>query len=270
MRSSRSSRALRAVVAASVVALGVGATIPASNAEPPAGFAIGDASVVEGDTGTHRNVTLTVTLDADQAGIVTVAYTTAIGSADLSDYKFRTGTLKFNPGVTTRYLSVRVFPDASVEGDEFFFVILSNPTGGMVLDDDIALVTIIDDDSPDIAGVSLGDAMVWNGDSNVKPNVGKIAVTLDVPATGEIVVEVASAPGSASVGTDYKNVTGLYGSPKKVKFQTGQFTKYLPFTFYTDGVDEIDEDFTIYIVSVTGPSVAGRSTGTITILDDDV
>lgn len=269
LRSARSRRLLRGVVAASVLGLAVGASIPESEASAPVGFAVGDASVVEGDTGTHRTVVLPVTLDTNQAGTTTVAYTTAIGSADATDYKPKAGTLKFNPGVTTRYVALKVFPDANLEGDETFSVFLSSPTGGPSLDDDTGIATIIDDESPDIAGVSLGDVTIWEGDANVKNNVGKMAITLAAPAASEIVVEVASAAGSATSGTDYKNVTGLYGAPKKVKFKAGQFTKYVTFTIFTDVDDEGDEDFTINITSVTGPASAGRSTGTVTILDDD-
>src|SRR5882672_3423341 len=74
-------------------------------------LAINDVSVVEGNSGT-TNAVLTVSLSAASAQAVTVNYATANGTATAgSDYIFANGTLTFNPGETTKTITVRVLGD---------------------------------------------------------------------------------------------------------------------------------------------------------------
>ena len=62
---------------------------------------------------------------------VTVNYATADGSATVgSDYTERSGTLTFDPGETSKTVSVPVLDDGHDEGHETFTLTLSNPTGG--------------------------------------------------------------------------------------------------------------------------------------------
>ncbi len=92
-------------------------------------FNINDISITEGNSG-NTTGNFTVTLSQAATGTVTVDFTTALGTADLSDYAIASGTLTFAPGETTKSIPVTVFGDTKVEPDENFFVILSNPTGG--------------------------------------------------------------------------------------------------------------------------------------------
>ena len=69
-------------------------------------------------------------LDGAQ-GVVEVDYATSDGTATAgADYTATSGTLTFNNGETSKTFSVPILPDNLVEGDETFFVTLSNPTGG--------------------------------------------------------------------------------------------------------------------------------------------
>jgi len=115
-----------------------------------AGIAIGNASVDE-DAGT---MTFTVTLTGDIPGGFTVAYATADNSAtDPDDYMATTApnpTLSFTgTDGETQNIDIPIFDDTVIEGDETFFVNLSNVSSGTVtISDAQGIGTIIDDDEP--------------------------------------------------------------------------------------------------------------------------
>jgi hypothetical protein len=125
-------------------------------------LSVGDASVVEGDSGT---VTLNapVTLSAPSAGPVTVAFATADNTATAgSDYTATSGVLTFAPGTTALNVTVSVIGDTLDESDETFFVNLSSPTNATIADAQ-GLETILDDDGADtVAELSHGFKLVAN------------------------------------------------------------------------------------------------------------
>ena len=70
-------------------------------------LSVGDAAVVEGDTATFR-----VTLSAASENVVTVSYKTKDGTAVAgSDYTAMAGTLRFEPGDTTKTIRVPTVDD---------------------------------------------------------------------------------------------------------------------------------------------------------------
>ncbi|MBI3417070.1 MAG: hypothetical protein HY043_17395, partial [Verrucomicrobia bacterium] len=80
-------------------------------------------------------VQLTVMRGNDvQLDAFTVDYTTTNGTATAgSDYTETKGTLAFAPGEMSKSFTVPILNDGVAEKDEQFKVVLSNPTGGMVL-----------------------------------------------------------------------------------------------------------------------------------------
>jgi hypothetical protein len=67
---------------------------------------------------------------------VTVDYATANNTATTgdNDYLAASGTLTFTPGLTVQTIIVTVNGDTNVEGNETFFVNLSNPTNAGIVD----------------------------------------------------------------------------------------------------------------------------------------
>ena len=111
-------------------------------------LSITDETVLEGNAGT-TNVVFTVSLSAAPSSTVSVAFATADGTATVanSDYISASGTLTFPPGVNTPLtISVAVVGDTSAEGNENFFVNLSNPSGASIADGQ-GVGTILDDDT---------------------------------------------------------------------------------------------------------------------------
>jgi hypothetical protein len=80
---------------------------------------------------------------------VTVDYTTGDASAKAGvNYAAVSGTLIFEPSENEKRLSVPVFDDGIATGDKTLILTLSNPTGGAVLGQKSATLTILDVERP--------------------------------------------------------------------------------------------------------------------------
>ena len=113
--------------------------------EVPVVLAVADASVLEGNRGTS-NVAVAVTLSSGSSQAITVSYRTVDGTAlAKSDYNATSGTLTFQPGETSRTISVSIKGDRKREANETFSVQLSNAVGATI-DDWVATGTILNDD----------------------------------------------------------------------------------------------------------------------------
>ncbi|MCT7963096.1 DUF4347 domain-containing protein [Laspinema sp. D1] len=110
-------------------------------------FTVEDITVIEGNSDI-TNAIFTVTLNAPLNQLATVNYATVDDTATSpEDYTATTGTLQFNPGETTKTITVAIAPDTIDEPDEQFFVNLSNPVNAAIATPQ-AIATITDDDEP--------------------------------------------------------------------------------------------------------------------------
>ena len=100
--------------------------------DDPQGLSVADVDVVEPASGT-RSAAFTVTLSPSSASTVTVGYaTTALTASAGTDFTPASGTLTFDPGVTTQPVGVSVLADALSEGVETFRVDLSGASGAAI------------------------------------------------------------------------------------------------------------------------------------------
>jgi probable HAF family extracellular repeat protein len=108
-------------------------------------LSISNVARLEGRSGTTLFV-FTVTLSAASSVPVTVNYATANGSArSTEDYTAQSGTLTFEPGQTSKTISIVVKGDRKRESSETFFVNLSGAFGALILDGQ-GFGTILNDD----------------------------------------------------------------------------------------------------------------------------
>ena len=122
------------------VADGTGTGTITDNDEAPT-ITIGDAEPVR-ESGTAE---FTVRLSSASGRPVTVAYRTVDGTAVAgADYTAAGGTLEFQPGATTRTITVGTLTDGLLESPERFTVELGDPAGA-VLGDATGEGTITDD-----------------------------------------------------------------------------------------------------------------------------
>jgi len=104
-----------------------------------------------------------VTLSAVSSQSVTVNFATANNTATAgSDYVATSGTLTFNPGDTTKPITVVVNGDTTVEPNETFFVNLSNAVNATIADGQ-GVGTILNDDALPTPTLSINDVSVTEG-----------------------------------------------------------------------------------------------------------
>lgn len=123
-------------------------------------ISISDVAVVEGNTG-NVVANFEVSLNHASSFPTVVSYGTGNGSAiSGQDFSGTSGTLTFDPGETSKTISITVNGDSTGEVNEYFTVNISNPGNGSVSDSQ-AIGTILDDDSS-CPGPSFGDTVHYN------------------------------------------------------------------------------------------------------------
>jgi fibro-slime domain-containing protein/uncharacterized repeat protein (TIGR01451 family) len=128
---------------------------------------IGDASVVEGDSGLVT-LRLPVTLSRASGREIRIHFATAPGTATAgADYDPVSGTLIFAAGETSHNVEVPVHGDIVLEPDETLFVDLSNPVGA-ALADSHGVGTIRDDE------ICPGPELIVNGGGELRGASGAI------------------------------------------------------------------------------------------------
>ena len=186
--------------------------------DTPPLVSIADTTVTEGDSGTTP-ATFTVSLSAASGKTVTVDYSTQDGTADAgSDYKAAAGTLTFDPGVTSKTVSVDVIGDTAYEGDETFGVRLSNPANTTIARS-VGTATIADDDQenrpPTCASATASPSLLW-------PANGKF-VTVTVggcssPSGRQLTYTVTSVTQNEPLGGS-PDATRVPGHPNQVQLR---------------------------------------------------
>jgi subtilisin family serine protease/Ca2+-binding RTX toxin-like protein len=135
-------------------------------------------TVVEGIT-SPQNVIYTVTLSSDSTETVTVQYATVNNTAIAgSDYTATSGTLTFDPGVTSQDIIIPILNNSLNEAQETFNLTLSSPTNAQ-LGTSITVTTITDTLTQDVTStlptnvenLTLTGTTAINGTGNAGDNV---------------------------------------------------------------------------------------------------
>jgi subtilisin family serine protease/subtilisin-like proprotein convertase family protein/DNA-binding cell septation regulator SpoVG len=222
--------------------------------DPLPGVSIGDAVIVEGDSGT-KNLTFSLSLSAPSGQVLSVQYSTADGTAGAGDYVPKSGVVSFSAGVTLRNITVALTGDTTPEPNETFFVNLSAPLNATIADAQ-AVGTIQDDDS-----LVVDNVVIVEGDSGT--SVALFAVRLLAAQEEIVTVNYASANGTAVAGYDYLPVAGT------LTFQPGETLHTVPVIILGDGLHESDETLFLNLSGAAGVSIAD-SQAVATITNDDV
>ena len=224
------------------------------------GLSIADVSVQEGNSGT-KLMTFTVTLSAAAAGPVTVAYSTADGTATSgSDYVAASGNLTFAAGETSKTIQVTVNGDTAAEGNEAFTVRLANAAGATIADGSATGTLTNDDAAITLPALSVGDVSIREGDSGTAELM--FVVTLDKAATGPVTVNYATANGTATAGSDYAALTGT------LTLAAGETSQMVHVVVNGDTAVEPNETFSFSLSNATGATIAD-ATAVAQITDDD-
>jgi len=136
-------------------------------------------TIVEGVT-SPQNLIYTVSLSGSSTQVVTVQYSTANGTALAgSDYTATTGTLTFNPGVTSQTISIPILNDSVNEANETFTVKLTSLTNAILGGTATVTTTITDTLSAsttttlaaNVENLTLTGTTAINGTGNASNNI---------------------------------------------------------------------------------------------------
>jgi YVTN family beta-propeller protein len=158
---------------------------------------------------------ITVTRTGGSDGKVTVQYLATVKSTATanSDYTGTDGILTWNDGDTKpKSLTVTLIDDEQVEETETLKFTLSNPTGGAALGNQTTTTLSITDNDTD-APVSAAGLLQFSAPTYIaKETEGELdnmRVTRTGGNSGAVSVEyLATAQGSATIGSDYTNASG--------------------------------------------------------------
>ena len=221
-------------------------------------LSINNVSMAEGNAGTSDFI-FTVSLDANYPLTIMVDYDTVDSTATLADndYLAASGTLTFDPGVTSRPVTVQVNGDTVFEPTEAFLVQLSNPVN-VSIQDGSGTGTIVNDDPR----VSIGDVSMAEGDSGTTGFT--FTVSLDEVSESTVMVDWTTMDGTATLADgDYAMNSGT------VTFDPSDVSETVTVLVSGDTGFEPNETFTVVLSNPINTAI-NDGTGTGTIQNDDV
>ncbi|HZQ66777.1 MAG TPA: Calx-beta domain-containing protein, partial [Gaiellaceae bacterium] len=204
--------------------------------------------------------TFPLTLSAPApAGGATVDFATRAGSAAaVVDFKTKSGTATFAAGQTSANVGVRVVGDTTSEGNEQFYLDLTNPSGA-TLGRATGTGTIVDDEG-DASGLSLGNAKIVEGDSGTR--LAAFTIRLSETSASTVTVDYATSDGSATQPADYTAKSGTATIP------AGAVSALVTVPVAGDTLAEGDETFSLTLSNPNGAAIVVGS-AVATIADDD-
>ncbi|MAW85991.1 MAG: hypothetical protein CMJ42_05615 [Phyllobacteriaceae bacterium] len=272
--------------------VGIGLTAPDQDSGTVPTVNVRDVSVIEGSSGS-TSARFLVSLDRPATSDVTIRYYTQDHTAwsEQDDFFSTAGTLVIPAGSQSGYVSVTVYGDNRIEGDEDFQLVIWDVDNAVMSDNAPALIatgTIVSDDGipsgetgeigdfgADLAPaqsepgilptLTAHDVAFVEGDSG--SGTARVLVTLDRPALGPVTFTYIVQDGSASHGSgDYFQTSGTATIP------AGAQSTYINVTVYGDTLIEGNETARVVILDVTNAELPGGSPAIeaeVQILDND-
>lgn len=229
---------------------------------------------VSGVTVDENDGTAYVTVSLNQA----VNESVSVDFATLSDSAIRgidffdaSQTLTFAAGQTSMTVAVGLVDDDTVENTEAFTVQLANATGGLLIGQGSAQVTILDNDVPptptpsiQIANASASEGNPFKGKKASQPKLTNLTFTINLSNAFDqpVTVDYQTQDGTALAGTDYLAKQG------NLTFAAGQTSLTVSVSVIGDSLAEGNETFTLALSNPTNATLASAG-ATATILDDD-
>ena len=255
------------VKASYIDALGTAESLSSTSLQIPASnqLSVNSPTINEGDIG-QTNLTFTLTLPqaAKQNGSLDYVFKSGTAVAG-TDFSATSGTVQFKVGDTSKAIIVPILGDTTIENDETFNLVLSNPVNIELSGNSAALSgtgTIRNDDFPLLT--LANNQSIQEGNSGKTPLI--FTVKLSEAALSDVSVDYAIQDGTATVEKDFIAQTGT------LKFAVGEKEKTISVDIIGDTSEEPDETFTLTINNPKNVKFANsvselHSIGTI--LNDD-
>lgn len=223
-------------------------------------LSIYDVVISEGDSGSKLASFDVILSRLDYGRAVTFDVATADGTAKAAGNDYVATTLTGETildGSGGTRISVPIKGDTTVEGNESFFVNLTNANGATIADSQ-AVGVIVNDDGPTL---SVADVSISEGNAGTR--VVTFTIRLSRVATRAVTYDIATSNGTAISGSDYV-ASSLAGQ----SIPAGQTSKVFNVTIKGDTTVEASETFFVRLTNTRGATLSdGTAVGTI-IADD--
>jgi hypothetical protein len=191
---------------------------------------------------------------------------TASGGADFPWYIDYVESLRWADGDgSTREVSIPIFDDYVLEGDETLEVILASPEGGAGLGaTNHAVITLVDSEIPSSGSLSFSADSYGAAES---AGSATLIVTRTFGSVGPVSVQVYRVQG----GGPGMGVPTFLEFVAEVTWTDGDAAaKTVPFTILDDAIPEATESVQFVLTSPAGGAALGTPSDVIlTIVDDD-
>ena len=224
-----------------------------------------DASLAEGNSGT-TNFSYTVTRTGDLSLLATIDYVTAgIGAdpADAADFggAFPTGTVTFDPNISTQTFTIGVNGDIDVEVLEGFSVTLVNPSAGVTIGTGTQNGSIINDDTS--VSIVAADASKAEGDT------GTTSYTFTISRVGATNIPDNVSWNVTGNGATADDFLGGVFPTGVAQFAANETTRTITIDVAGDLDVEGDEGFTVNVLRASSGATVATGTASGTIMNDD-
>jgi concanavalin A-like lectin/glucanase superfamily protein/Calx-beta domain-containing protein/fibronectin type III domain protein len=234
-------------------------TIENDDKVPLPSLCISDVTQTEGDIGA-KVFSFEVGMSGSNSQGISVDYATWDGSATTSDndYESESGTLTWAVGDTSnQYVNVTVNGDTKYETNERFDLILSNPTGATIFDNQGEGTIENDDSVKPTVSISATDSTAGE-----PSNDGRFRVSR-TNTSGSLTVYY-SVGGSATEGSDYENI------PSSLTIQSGSSYGDVLIDVRDDSADEPTEHVVLTLSSNSNYIIdSSKNSATVGITDND-
>ena len=228
---------------AATLAASIGTATVVTNVALPV-VSIGGGGTVTQGTGTFfsaKVATFTVSLSAASGRTVTVGLRTTPGTADSSDFVPTDTTVTFEPGQTSKVVTIGITQDTTAEPAEQFRVDLTGPSYA-TLGTASATVTIVNT-TPD-PRLSITGRTVTEGAGTIA-----LTVSLSAPSGKTITVAWSTANYSAVAPVNFLAASGT------VTFVPGQTTATIPVSIVDDTTRQVTKSFNVVLANSTNASI---------------
>jgi len=209
-------------------------------------------------SGNLTPASLILTLSEASTQAVTVRYATQDGSAQAgSDYTASSGTLTFNPGETTKTLSIPIIGDTQPEADESLLLLLTGVTGANLVSNSTTL-TLINDDMPLVILKDLTQTEGQDGNPDIR-----VSVELSAPIDDTVMLDYTTHDITAKAGADYLPAQGT------LVFNPRETQKTLSLRGIGDPTVEAHESFELTFSNPRNARLGDISRSLITLNNDD-
>jgi sulfur transfer complex TusBCD TusB component (DsrH family) len=233
-----------------------------------------DADKPEGNSGTTAFTFTVIRSGLDLNRTTTVNYTVlgqganpASGS-DFATSVFPSGTITFTSGQTSQTLEIQIAGDTTVEPDEGFQVVLSNPSALAVINTATASGVIRNDDfHPDFLAIATTDADKPEGDSGATVYSFTISrIGLDLNRTTTVNYAVTGQGANPASASDF--VGGVFPSGT-ITFTSGQTSQTVQIQVSGDTAVESDEGFEVTLSNPSALAIINTASANGVIRNDD-